>query len=49
MAYVTEQCECVMCGNEADLVIDCRLVDTTDPDNIKVLPKDRDVQVLPGV
>ena len=49
MSSITEECECVVCGNEADLVIDCKLVDTQDPNNIKVLPKDRDVQVLPGV
>ncbi len=47
--YITEECECVVCGNEANLVIDCKLVDRRDPDNLKVLPKDPDVQVMPGV
>jgi hypothetical protein len=46
---ITEQCDCVICGNEADLVIDCKLVDTHDPNDMKVLPKDPDVQVMPGV
>ncbi len=49
MAQIVEECECVVCGNEAEMVIDCKLVDVSDPDNIKVLPKDRDVQVMPGV
>lgn len=49
MRNVVEECECVICGNEADLVIDCKLVDTSDPDNLKPLAKDRDVQVMPGV
>ena len=48
MRSVTEECECVICGNEADLVIDCNLVDTSDPDHMKILPKDADVQVMPG-
>ena len=46
MRSVIEECECVICGNEADLVIDCNLVDTTDPDHMKILQKDRDVQVM---
>ena len=49
MRSVTEECDCVICGNEADLVIDCKLVDTVDPDHMKILPKDWDVQVLPWV
>lgn len=48
MRSVTEECECVICGNEADLVIDCNLVDTSDPDHMKILQKDADVQVMPG-
>ncbi len=48
MRPITEECECVVCGNEADLVIDCNLVDTKDPDDLKTLRKDRDVQVMPG-
>ncbi len=48
MRSITEECECVVCGNEADLVIDCKLVDTGDPDDMKVLRKDWDVQVMPG-
>ena len=48
MRSVTEECECVICGNEADLVIDCNLVDASDPDHMKILPKDSDVQVMPG-
>jgi hypothetical protein len=49
MSSITEECECVVCGNEANLVIDCKLVDRQDPNNLQVLPKDRDVQVMPGV
>ena len=49
MSSITEECECVVCGNEADLVIECNLVDRQDPDHLKTLPKDRDVQVMPGV
>ncbi len=48
MRSIIEECECVVCGNEADLVVDCRLVDTADPDRLKVLKKDKDVQVMPG-
>ena len=48
MRSVTEECECVICGNEADLVIDCNLVDASDSDHMKILPKDLDVQVMPG-
>jgi hypothetical protein len=48
MRFITEECDCVICGNEANLVIDCRLVSTLDPNNLKTLPKDRDVQVMPG-
>ncbi len=44
---ITEECECVICGNEANLVIECNLVDRNDPDNLHPLPKDKDVQVLP--
>lgn len=47
MASITQECECVICGNEADLVIECRLLDREDPNKIKILPQDRDVQVLP--
>lgn len=49
MRFINEECDCVICGNEADLVIECNLLDTRDPDNIKILPKDPDVQVMPGV
>jgi hypothetical protein len=48
MNSIIEECECVLCGNEANLVIDCKLVDTADPDHLEILPKDRDVQVMPG-
>jgi len=48
MRSIIEECECVICGNEADLVVDCKLVDTTDPGDLKVLMKDSDVQVMPG-
>ncbi|MGC9964238.1 MAG: hypothetical protein ABSE08_02410 [Syntrophobacteraceae bacterium] len=48
MGSIIEECECVICGNEADLVIDCKLVDTVDPDHMKILAKDPDVQVMPG-
>ncbi len=47
MSSITEECECVICGNEADLVIECNLVDRRDLGH--PLPKDPDVQVLPGV
>ncbi len=46
---IRQECDCVICGNEADLVIDCRLVDFSDPDNPRELPKDLDVQVMPGL
>lgn len=47
MSSIRQECDCVVCGNEADLVIECRLVDTEDPENMKILPKDQDVQVMP--
>jgi len=49
MAYIREECDCVICGNEGNLVIECNIVDTENPDDIKVLPKDPDIQVLPGI
>ena len=48
MSPIIEECECVICGNEADLVVDCKLVDTADPGNLKPVMKDSDVQVMPG-
>ena len=48
MRSIIEECECVICGNEADLVVDCKLVDVTDPDDLKIMMKDSDVQVMPG-
>ncbi|MEM5789616.1 MAG: hypothetical protein AAGU11_20065 [Syntrophobacteraceae bacterium] len=47
MASIREVCDCVVCGNEADLVIECKLVDLENSDEPKVLPMDSDVQVLP--
>lgn len=48
MRSIIEECECVICGNEADLVVDCKLVDASDPGDLKVVMKDSDVQVMPG-
>ncbi len=48
MSSIVEECDCSVCGNEADLVIDCKLVDTSDPEEMKILLKDFDVQVMPG-
>ncbi len=48
MGFIMQECECVVCGNEADLIIDCNLVDARDPDDMKTLMKDIDVQVMPG-
>ena len=49
MRSIIEECECVICGNEANLVIDCKLIDTGDPDRLRILRKDFDVQVMPGI
>ncbi len=49
MAFITEQCDCVVCGNEADLVVDCKLLEIKDTNHINVLPKDPDIQVMPGM
>ena len=49
MSTIRQECDCRVCGNEADLVIDCKLVDFSDPDNPRPLPKDADVQVMPGI
>lgn len=46
---ITEDCDCVICGNEANLVIDCKMVEIQDADHMKILPKDPDVQVMPGI
>ncbi len=48
MSSIVEECDCVVCGSEGDLVINCKLVDTSDPEAMKILPKDFDVQVMPG-
>ncbi len=49
MIPIRQECDCTICGNEADLVIDCNLFDVSDPNNPKLLPKDPDVQVMPGI
>jgi len=49
MNSIRQECDCVVCGNEANLVIECNLVDISDPKEPKILPKDPDVQVMPGV
>jgi len=46
MAHIKTECDCVICGNEANLVIDCKLVDV-DPKEPEVIPKDPDIQVMP--